>query len=146
MAPALAGASDAQRHGLEPMELTGEQLLAACETDAPETLGGAHNTDELEHPSMMGHLVRSLMPGQDLTRVTIPSWFLESRSLLEKMADTLMHPDLLIQCVRQSAVHAEPQAHAPPPAPAASGKPRRPPIAWWRSPSGTSVDGTTSCR
>lgn len=40
--------------------------------------------------------VKSLMPGQDLTRVTIPAWFLESRSLLERLADMLMHPDLLI--------------------------------------------------
>lgn len=36
------------------------------------------------------------MPGQDLTRVTIPSFFLEPRSLLERMADTQMHPDLLL--------------------------------------------------
>lgn len=41
--------------------------------------------------------VKSLMPGQDLTRVTIPAFFLEPRSLLERMADTLMHPDLLLQ-------------------------------------------------
>lgn len=36
------------------------------------------------------------MPGQDLTRVTIPAFFLEARSLLERMADTQMHPDLLL--------------------------------------------------
>ena len=42
-------------------------------------------------------MVKSLMPGQDLTRVTIPSWFLEPRSLLERLADTLMHPDVLLQ-------------------------------------------------
>jgi hypothetical protein len=40
--------------------------------------------------------VRQLMPGQDLTRVTIPAFFLEPRSLLERMADTQMHPDLLL--------------------------------------------------
>ena len=37
------------------------------------------------------------MPGQDLTRVTIPSFFLEPRSLLERLADTLMHPDVLLR-------------------------------------------------
>lgn len=41
-------------------------------------------------------MVKSLMPGQDLTRVTIPAFFLESRSLLERLADTLMHPDALL--------------------------------------------------
>jgi len=42
------------------------------------------------------------MPGQDLTRVTIPAWFLEPRSLLERMADTLMHPDLLLEAAGQA--------------------------------------------
>lgn len=41
------------------------------------------------------------MPGQDLTRVTIPAFFLEPRSLLERMADTLMHPDLLLAAVKE---------------------------------------------
>lgn len=36
-----------------------------------------------------------MTPGQDLTRVTIPPWFLEPRSLLERWADVLMHPELL---------------------------------------------------
>lgn len=35
------------------------------------------------------------MPGQDLTRVLIPVFFLESRSLLEKFTDILMHVNLL---------------------------------------------------
>lgn len=40
------------------------------------------------------------MPGQDLTRVTIPSFFLEPRSLLERLADTLMHPDVLLRACK----------------------------------------------
>ena len=40
--------------------------------------------------------VKSLVPGQDLTRVTIPPFYLEPRSLLERMSDLLMHPDLLL--------------------------------------------------
>lgn len=40
------------------------------------------------------------MPGQDLTRVTIPAFFLESRSLLERLADTLMHPDALLAAAK----------------------------------------------
>ena len=42
------------------------------------------------------------MPGQDLTRVTIPTFFLEPRSLLERMADMLMHPELLLEAAAQS--------------------------------------------
>ena len=69
-----------------------EQAVA----DPAATLGGASDGFEPDHPSVIGHMVKSLMPGQDLTRVTIPSFFLEPRSLLERMADTQMHPDLLL--------------------------------------------------
>ena len=50
------------------------------------------------HPRHLVHKtipVTKLSPGQDLTRVTIPPWYLESRSLLERWADVLMHPELL---------------------------------------------------
>jgi len=109
MAAAAAGgsagptpANDAQACGLEPIQMSGDELLAACQPDPEHTLGGAHNTEDPEHPSTVGHMVRSLMPGQDLTRVTIPSWFLESRSLLEKMTDTMMHPQLLLPASTQA--------------------------------------------
>ncbi len=58
--------------------------------------------------------VKSLMPGQDLTRVTIPAFFLEPRSLLERMADTMMHPDLLLNVsVQEGACFAcRPSTHS----------------------------------
>lgn len=64
--------------------------------DAAHTLGGIKDDIDPEHPSVLAHMVKSLMPGQDLTRVTIPAFYLEPRSLLERMADTMMHPDLLL--------------------------------------------------
>lgn len=50
------------------------------------------------------------MPGQDLTRVTIPSFFLEPRSLLERMADTQMHPDLLLNIASEEDPEARMKA------------------------------------
>jgi hypothetical protein len=97
-----ASTPQAQASGLEAVPLSGDELWAVCEPDAKHTLGGAHNTEDPEHPSTVGHMVRSLMPGQDLTRVTIPSWFLESRSLLEKMTDMMMHPQLLLPVATQA--------------------------------------------
>ena len=70
-------------------------VYAVAEPDAPNTLGGIAGLGEAPHPSVLGHMVKSLMPGQDLTRVTIPPFFLEPRSLLERMADLMMHPGLL---------------------------------------------------
>jgi len=72
------------------------RLASLLVADAPETLGGSREEKEPDHPSVIGHMVKSLMPGQDLTRVTIPPFFLEPRSLLERMADLMMHPDLLL--------------------------------------------------
>lgn len=82
-------------------EPTPDQLYDLAVPDASNTLGGLKDDVDPEHPSVLGHLVSSLMPGQDLTRVTIPAFFLEPRSLLERMADTLMHPDLLLAAVKE---------------------------------------------
>ena len=74
--------------------------VGQCVPDADHTLGGT-TEEEPDHPSVLGHLIRQLRPGQDLTRVLIPSFFLEPRSLLEKMADVMMHPQLAIAYVEQ---------------------------------------------
>lgn len=64
--------------------------------DDASTLGGKVDEKEPEAPNVVMHMVKQLMPGQDLTRVTIPSFFLENRSLLEKLADVMMHPHLIV--------------------------------------------------
>lgn len=71
-------------------------LFSAAVPDPEHTLGGVKDDVEPAHPSVIMHMVRSLMPGQDLTRVTIPPFYLEPRSLLDRMADMEMHPDLLL--------------------------------------------------
>lgn len=53
--------------------------------------------DSPPHPSMLTHMLRSLTPGQDLTRAFVPAFLLESRSILEKLADPFMHVDLLLR-------------------------------------------------
>jgi len=73
-----------------------EGVLKACKPEAAKDLGGWVEEKEPEHPSVVMHMVRSLIPGQDLTRVTIPSWYLEKRSLLEKFTDVMMHPELAL--------------------------------------------------
>jgi hypothetical protein len=80
-----------------------DATFAACVPDADHTLGGS-TEDEPDHPSVLGHLIRQLRPGQDLTRVLIPAFFLEPRSLLEKMADVMMHPQLATAYVASRGV------------------------------------------
>ncbi|PSN52029.1 Oxysterol-binding protein-related protein 11 [Blattella germanica] len=49
-----------------------------------------------EHKSIILHLLSQLKLGMDLTRVVLPTFILERRSLLEMFADCMGHPQLFI--------------------------------------------------
>ncbi|XP_031563415.1 oxysterol-binding protein-related protein 11-like [Actinia tenebrosa] len=49
-----------------------------------------------EHKSVILHLMSQLKLGMDLTKVVLPTFILEPRSLLEMYADFFAHPDLFI--------------------------------------------------
>ena len=56
--------------------------------------------EELEsfenHGSVISHLISQVRIGMDLTKVVLPTFILERRSLLEMYADFFAHPDLFI--------------------------------------------------
>ncbi|XP_026871814.2 oxysterol-binding protein-related protein 9 isoform X3 [Electrophorus electricus] len=58
-----------------------------------------------EHKSVIMHLLSQVRLGMDLTKVVLPTFILERRSLLEMYADFFAHPDLFV-CI---AEHAEPR-------------------------------------
>jgi len=77
--------------------------------------------DMSQQSSMIGHLLSQLRIGMDLTKITLPTYILERRSLLEMYADFFAHTDLfvkiatcptpqdrMVQCMRWylSAFHA----------------------------------------
>lgn len=47
--------------------------------------------------SVIMHIISQLRLGMDLTRVTLPTFILERRSLLEMFADFLGHPDYFVR-------------------------------------------------
>jgi oxysterol-binding protein-related protein 9/10/11 len=49
------------------------------------------------HGSLISHLLSQLRIGMDLTKVVLPTFILEKRSLLEMYADFLAHPDLFVK-------------------------------------------------
>lgn len=57
-----------------------------------------------QHGSIIGHLLSQVRIGMDLTKVVLPTFILERRSLLEMYADFFAHPDLfcksVLHCVR----------------------------------------------
>ncbi|CAJ0954995.1 unnamed protein product, partial [Mesorhabditis belari] len=49
-----------------------------------------------EHGSVLVHLLSQVSVGMDLTKVTLPTFILERRSLLEMYADFFTHPDAFV--------------------------------------------------
>ena len=54
------------------------------------------NLDD-EPKSILLGIISQLKKGMDLSRVTLPTFVLEPRSMLEKISDFMTHPDLLYQ-------------------------------------------------
>ncbi|XP_053385118.1 oxysterol-binding protein-related protein 11-like isoform X3 [Mercenaria mercenaria] len=50
-----------------------------------------------EHKSIILHLLSQLKLGMDLTKVVLPTFILERRSLLELFADCMAHPDVFLK-------------------------------------------------
>jgi hypothetical protein len=51
------------------------------------------------HGSVVSHLISQVKIGMDLTKVVLPTFILERRSLLEMYADYFAHPDVFIRYV-----------------------------------------------
>lgn len=75
----------------EPEDINSdEEVEDTCDTKE-EDLGAVE-----EQRSIILHLLSQLKLGMDLTRVVLPTFILEKRSLLEMYADFMSHPDLFI--------------------------------------------------
>lgn len=56
------------------------------------------NDIEIEsHGSVVRHLLSQVKIGMDLTKVVLPTFILERRSLLEMYADYFAHPDMFVR-------------------------------------------------
>ncbi|XP_037639488.1 oxysterol-binding protein-related protein 10-like [Sebastes umbrosus] len=85
-----------------------EQGQQQGQTSSPETLDPTDETTDTEdheeedlgvlddQRSIMLHLLSQLKLGMDLTRVVLPTFILEKRSLLEMYANFMAHPDMFL--------------------------------------------------
>ncbi|UZJ54675.1 hypothetical protein CBS101457_003995 [Exobasidium rhododendri] len=66
---------------------------------APEG-AAADDTEELDEESgnILMSLIGQLRIGMDLSKVTLPTFVLEPRSMLERITDFMSHPDLIFGC------------------------------------------------
>ncbi|XP_029795333.1 oxysterol-binding protein-related protein 11 isoform X2 [Suricata suricatta] len=75
----------------EPEEINADDEVEDTCDDKEADLGAVE-----EQRSVILHLLSQLKLGMDLTRVVLPTFILEKRSLLEMYADFMSHPDLFI--------------------------------------------------
>jgi len=87
------------------------ELPQSSETPVPNETGfymdevdddnGAKGESVEEHKSVIMHLLSQVKLGMDLTKVVLPTFILERRSLLEMYADFFSHPDLFVDIARK---------------------------------------------
>uniref|UniRef100_H3AQP0 Oxysterol-binding protein n=2 Tax=Latimeria chalumnae TaxID=7897 RepID=H3AQP0_LATCH len=75
----------------EPEEINPDEETEDTFDDKEDDLGAVE-----EQRSVILHLLSQLKLGMDLTRVVLPTFILEKRSLLEMYADFMSHPELFI--------------------------------------------------
>lgn len=51
---------------------------------------------EGEQGNVLGHIISQLRPGADLSRVVLPTFILEPRSMLERITNFMCHPEMLL--------------------------------------------------
>ncbi|XP_063144820.1 oxysterol-binding protein-related protein 11 isoform X2 [Candoia aspera] len=83
--------SDSGQLTREPEEINPQDELEDTCENKEDDLGAVE-----EQRSVILHLLSQLKLGMDLTRVVLPTFILEKRSLLEMYADFMSHPDLFI--------------------------------------------------
>ncbi|GAB1607369.1 oxysterol-binding protein-related protein 9-like isoform X1 [Argonauta hians] len=75
--------------------------VITSEDDIFDELYDEEDREELEslenHGSVITHLLSQVRIGMDLTKVVLPTFILERRSLLEMYADFFAHPDLFVK-------------------------------------------------
>ena len=74
---------------LQQSSLEAKDYDACYEDDNEDELGSLEG-----HGSVISHLISQVKIGMDLTKVALPTFILERRSLLEMYADFFAHPDL----------------------------------------------------
>ncbi|XP_049278958.1 oxysterol-binding protein-related protein 8 isoform X6 [Anopheles funestus] len=96
-----AGESESESDLGEGMDV--EEFPETPYVHSPEEEFGAagEQVEELpeEHKSLIWFLVKQVRPGMDLSKVVLPTFILEPRSFLDKLADSYYHADILSKAV-----------------------------------------------
>ncbi|CAL7946821.1 unnamed protein product [Xylocopa violacea] len=101
-ADAEISASDSESEGSakeDQQETINETPYIANEQEILGAAGEVVTELQEEQKSLIWFLMKQVRPGMDLSKVVLPTFILEPRSFLEKLADSYYHADLLSQAV-----------------------------------------------
>uniref|UniRef100_A0ACB8G1I7 Oxysterol-binding protein- protein 11 n=1 Tax=Sphaerodactylus townsendi TaxID=933632 RepID=A0ACB8G1I7_9SAUR len=90
--------SSSSELSMEPEEINPDEEVEDTCDNKEDDLGAVE-----EQRSVILHLLSQLKLGMDLTRVVLPTFILEKRSLLEMYADFMSHPDLFLAIANGSS-------------------------------------------
>ncbi|KAE8148317.1 hypothetical protein BDV25DRAFT_158518 [Aspergillus avenaceus] len=65
-------------------------------TDEPNVTGGDDEVVEPDQGNVLSHIISQLRPGADLSKVVLPTFILEPRSMLERITNFMAHPETLL--------------------------------------------------
>ncbi|KAK3111821.1 Oxysterol-binding protein OBPa [Teratosphaeriaceae sp. CCFEE 6253] len=73
-------------------------LAGRSSTDETRDSDGGEDVEvvDSEQGNVLTHIISQLRPGADLSRVTLPTFILEPRSMLERITNFMAHPDTLL--------------------------------------------------
>lgn len=73
--------------------------LPGSKHDSSEELANGNDVDEIdsENQSILMGIISQLRPGSDLTRITLPTFILEKKSMLERITNAFMTPQILLE-------------------------------------------------
>lgn len=69
---------------------------SSVDGDRPEAEGDDETVVSSEQGNVLTHIISQLRPGADLSRVTLPTFILEPRSMLERITNFMAHPETLL--------------------------------------------------
>ncbi|EXJ87258.1 hypothetical protein A1O3_04217 [Capronia epimyces CBS 606.96] len=81
---------------LKSVHALGHRSSSASEESRDQVEGEDTTVVEPEQGNVLSHIISQLRPGADLSRVTLPTFILEPRSMLERITNFMAHPDTLL--------------------------------------------------
>ncbi|KAH6648313.1 Oxysterol-binding protein [Truncatella angustata] len=82
------------------MGLTGHRIRSRAGSSASKASSADEDSDttvvEGDQGNVLGHIISQLRPGADLSRVVLPTFILEPRSMLERITNFMSHPEMLL--------------------------------------------------